>query len=135
MHMLKKMSEMKRLVVIWAIVSFVLIAASTIGLFFGQPGWIIGVTIGCLIELISVTLLTKGTTEILKNEKPSLFLLYFGLRMILFIGVIIFLVLMQYKFYVEAFNNSFWGALIGYTPMQIIVIIVQLKDKSGEKNG
>ena len=133
--MLKNLSEMKKMVVIWAIVSFVLIAASTIGLFFNQPGWIIGVTLGCLIELVSITLLTKGTTEILKNEKASLFLLYFGIRMILFIGVIIFLVLMQYKFYVEAFNNSFWGALIGYTPMQVIVIIVQLKDKSGANNG
>ena len=133
--MLKNLSEMKKMVVIWAIVSFVLIAASTIGLFFNQPGWLIGVSLGCLIELISITLLTRGTTEILKNEKPSLFLLFYGLRMILFIGTILFLVLMQYQFYVEAFNNSFWGALIGYTPMQAIVIIVQLKDKSGAKNG
>ena len=135
MHMLKNLSETKKMVVIWAIVSFVLIGLSTIGLIFNQPGWLIGVSLGCLVELASIMLLTKGTTEILRNEKPSLFLLFYGLRMILFVGLILVLILMQYQFEVEAFTNSFWGALIGYTPMQAIVIIVQAKSKVGVNNG
>ena len=138
MHMKKKwanLSELKRLLIIWGLVSFVLIAASSIGIFFGQPGWIIGVTLGSLIELINIILLLKGTTEILRQEKPGLFLLFYALRMILFVGVILTLVLLQYKANIEFFTNSFWGALIGYTPMQIIVVVISLRNKMLNERG
>ena len=126
---LAKLSELQRMSILWGIVSFVLIAGSSVGLFFNQPGWIIGVSIGCVIELINMILLFKGTTEILRNEKPMLFLLFYMLRMVLFIVVILVLVLLQYKVGLEVFVNSFWGALIGYTPMQAIVIITSLRTK------
>ena len=129
---LAKLSELQRMSILWGIVSFVLIAGSSVGLFFNQPGWIIGVSIGCVVELLSMILLFEGTTEILKNEKPALFLLFYMLRMVLFVATILVLVLLQYKANLEVFNYSFWGALIGYTPMQAIVIITSLRTKIGK---
>lgn len=122
------------MLVIACFVSLVLILGSIVGLFFNQPGWIIGVVSGSCVELINIVLLYKGSSEILKNEKPALFLLFYALRMILFIGLILVLVLLQYKAKLEVFNWSFVGALIGYTPMQIVVIVVTLIHR-GENNG
>ena len=137
MHMKEKLanlSELKKMLLLCLVVSVVLIAASSIGLFFNQPGWIIGVSLGCVIEAINIVLLYKGSSQILKAEKPGMFLLFYALRMVLFIGVILGLVLLQYKANIEAFNYSFWGALIGYTPMQAIVIIITLRHKAKEGN-
>ena len=111
--------------------SFVVLG-SLVGLFFGQHGWLIGVVSGSSVELINIVLLYKGSSEILKNEKPVLFLAFYALRMALFIGLILILVLFQYKANFTVFNWSFIGALIGYTPMQIVVIVVTLLHR-GEK--
>ena len=135
MHMLKKfkqLTELKKMLFISLLVSVILIGLSCIGLIFNQPGWLIGVSAGSLVEIINIVLLYKGSSEILKNEKPGLFLLFYSLRMILFIGLIVGLVLLQYKAEIEVFNYSFWGALIGYTPMQTIVIVVTAKSKSNK---
>lgn len=126
------LSELNKMLVIACFVSLVLILGSIVGLFFNQPGWIIGVVSGSCVELINIVLLYKGSSEILKNEKPALFLLFYALRMILFIGLILVLVLLQYKAKLEVLNWSFVGALIGYTPMQIVVIVVTLIHR-GEK--
>ena len=135
MHMLKKfkeLTELKKMLVIALFVSVILIGLSCIGLAFNQPGWLIGVSLGSVVEFINIILLYKGSSEILKNEKPGLFLLFYSLRMLLFVGLILGLVLLQYKAEIEAFNYSFWGALIGYTPMQTIVIVVSAKSKSNK---
>ena len=126
------LNELNKMLVIACFVSLVLILGSIVGLFFNQPGWIIGVVSGSCVELINIVLLYKGSSEILKNEKPALFLLFYALRMILFIGLILVLVLLQYKVKLEVLNWSFVGALIGYTPMQIVVIVVTLIHR-GEK--
>ena len=118
-----------------ALVSVILIGLSCIGLAFNQPGWLIGVSLGSLVEILSIILLYKGSSEVLKEQKPGIFLLFYGLRMILFIGLIVGLVLLQYKANIEIFTNSFWGALIGYTPMQLIVIIVSIRNRGQANNG
>lgn len=135
MHMLKKfkqLTELKKMLFIALFVSVIFLGLSCIGLIFNQPGWLIGVAIGSVVEMINIVLLYKGSTEILKNEKPALFLLFYSLRMLLFVGVILGLVLLQYKAEIEVFNYSFWGALIGYTPMQTIVIVISAKHKANE---
>ena len=133
MHMKKynfaNLSEFQRLLIIWGLVSVVLIGGSCLGLIWNQPGWVIGVSLGSLVELVNIILLLKGTTQILRQEKPGLFLLFYFLRMILFVGLILALVLLQYKAQIEVFRNSFWGALIGYTPMQIIVVAISMRNK------
>ena len=129
---IKSLSELQRMLLLCLIVSLVLIGLSCIGLAFNQPGWLIGVALGSIVEAINIVLLYKGSSEILKNEKPALFLLFYGLRMILFVGLVLALVLLEYKANVEILKNSFWGALIGYTPMQIIVIVVSLRTKANE---
>lgn len=129
------LSELNKMLLIASIVSLVLILGSIVGIFFNQPGWIIGVVSGSCIELINIILLYKGSSEILKNEKPALFLLFYALRMILFVGLILILVLLQYKANLDIFKWSFVGALIGYTPMQIVVIVVTLIHRGDSKNG
>ncbi len=132
---LASLSELQRMLLLAALVSIVLIGLSCIGLAFNQPGWLIGVSLGSLVEILSIILLYKGSSEVLKEQKPGIFLLFYGLRMILFIGLIVGLVLLQYKANIEIFTNSFWGALIGYTPMQLIVIIVSIRNRGQANNG
>lgn len=132
---LASLSELQRMLLLAALVSVVLIGLSCIGLAFNQPGWLIGVSLGSLVEILSIVLLYKGSSEVLKEQKPGIFLLFYGLRMILFIGLIVGLVLLQYKANIEIFTNSFWGALIGYTPMQLIVIIVSIRNRGQANNG
>ena len=135
MHMKEKianLSELKKMLLLCALVSIVLIAGSSVGLFFNQPGWIIGVSLGCIVEAISIVLLYKGSSQILKAEKPALFLLFYTLRMFLFVAVFLVLVLLDTQAQIEAFKYSFWGELIGYTPMQAIVVIVSLRHRGQE---
>ena len=127
--LLANLTELQKMLLLAALVSLFLIACSCIGLFFNQPGWLIGVSIGSVVEIINIILLYKGSNQVLKEEKPGLFLLFYAIRMILFVGVVLVLVLLQYKALIEVFNYSFWGALIGYTPMQLIVVIVSLKHR------
>lgn len=131
---LSNLSELQKMLLLAVLVSVILIGLSCIGLAFGQPGWLIGVASGSIVEIISIVLLYKGSSEVLKAQKPGLFLLFYALRMILFIGLILGLVLLQYKAQIEVFTNSFWGALIGYTPMQLVVIIVSLRNKGKVSN-
>ena len=127
---LANLTELQKMLLLALLVSLFLMACSCIGLFFNQPGWLIGVSIGSVVEIINIVLLYKGSNQVLKEEKPGLFLLFYAVRMILFVGVVLVLVLLQYKAYIEAFNYSFWGALIGYTPMQLVVVIVSLKHRN-----
>lgn len=124
---LKKCSDLKKMVLLASLIGTILILASIIGIVYGQFGWIIGVSIGTLVELVNLVLLYKSSEIALKDSKMSLFLLLYFARMLLFVVGILLLVLLQYRFYVEIFNNSFWGFIIGISPMQIVVIVVMAK--------
>lgn len=124
---LKKCSELKKMLLLASLIGTILILASIIGIVYGQFGWIIGVSIGTLVELVNLVLLYKSSEIALKDSKMSLFLLLYFARMLLFVVGILLLVLLQYRFYVEIFNNSFWGFIIGISPMQIVVIVVMAK--------
>ena len=123
-------SELQKMLLLACVVNIVLILGSCIGLFFNQPGWLIGVSLGAVAEMINIVLLYKGSSLVLKAEKTGMFLLFYALRMILFVGLILGLILLQYVANIEVFNYSFWGALISYTPMQIVVIIVTVRNKT-----
>lgn len=125
-----RLSELQKMLLLCLLISLVLIGGACVGLFFDQPGWVIGVSVGCLVEFINIILLYKGSGQILKNEKPALFLVFYGLRMLLVIGAVLGLILLEYKANLVVFKYSFWGVLIGYTPIQIIVIFVSMKHKS-----
>lgn len=122
-----KLNEVSKMMVIALIVGIVLCLLSLVGLAFGQPGWIIGVSIGSVIEVLNIFFLYKGSDFALHEGKTPLFLFSYFARMILFAGGIILCVIMQYNLHISAFTYSFWGVLIGYTPMQIIVCIVMFK--------
>lgn len=122
-----KLSDLKKMLVLACLIGFVFILASIAGAVFGQWGWMIGVTIGTVIEMINLFFLYKGSEMALKSSKAALFLLMYFTRMVLYAGGILILVLLQFAWKVEAFNNAFWGYLIGITPMQLIVIIVMAR--------
>lgn len=121
------LSEVNKMILVATIVSIVLCLLSLIGVAFGQVGWLIGVAIGSIIEILNIILLYKGSEMMLKEGRTPLFLVFYFLRMFLFAGGIILCVVMQYVLHIEPFTYSFWGVLIGFTPMQIIVMVVMAK--------
>ena len=124
---LKKCSDLKKMLLLASLIGIVLILASIVGVVFGQYGWMIGVVVGTLIELVNLVLLYKSSELALQESKSSYFILLYFARMALYVAGILLLVLLQYRWHVEVFNNSFWGYLIGITPMQAVVIIVMAK--------
>lgn len=132
---LTKLNDLQRTLFFGLVTGIVFILFSLIGLFFKQPGWIIGVSLGTLASLINVALLFKGSDIMLKQVKPMLFLLLFFARMIVIAVTFIFCVLMQFQFHIPAFTNSIWGALIGFAPGVVIVIVSLVKQKPIEVKG
>lgn len=130
----ENLSELKKMILISTIVGLSLTLLAVIGVVFGQPGWIIGVAIGSVIEIANIVFLYKGSDMALKEEKTPYFLIFYFARMALFAGGIILCVVMQYVLHIDAFVNSFWGVLIGYTPMQIIIVIVMAKNGKSPLN-
>jgi len=130
----KNLSEVKKMIFISFIVGIILCLIALFGVFSGQPGWLIGVAIGSVIEMVNIYFLYKGSDMALKESRTPLFLLFYFGRMLLFAGGIILCVVMQYSLHIDAFKNSFWGVLIGYTPMQIIVVIVMAKTGKSPMN-
>ena len=121
---LGKLTELQATLVVAAIISAVLIALSTIGLFFNQPGWFIGVFVGTLVELVNVILLYKGSENVLNQTRTATFLLYFSLRMLIVLGTFILFAFLDFKAHIPAFHNAIWGELIGLGPMEIVVTLV-----------
>lgn len=122
-----KLSDLKKMLLLACLIGLVFILASIVGAVFGQWGWMIGVAIGTVIEMINLFFLYKGSEMALKSSKAALFLLMYFTRMVLYAGGILILVLLQFTWKVEVFSNAFWGYLIGITPMQLIVIIVMAR--------
>ena len=128
---LSKCSDLKKMLLLASVIGLALILGSIVGVVFGQYGWMIGVVIGTAVELVNIYLLYKGSEMALKYFKASLFLIMYFSRMTLYIAGILVLVLLQYQFEVHVFDNSFWGFIIGITPMQAVVIIVMIKTGKG----
>lgn len=103
--------------------------------FFDSISWSIGIAIGVVLELINIYLLYAGTHVIEKTKKPLMTLVFYMLRMLVVgIGVVITVLLgFGIKGFVNPINEfhySVFGLLIGYTPLQIIVSIIELKRKT-----
>ena len=128
---LAKCSDLKKMILLASVIGLVLILASIVGGVFGQFGWMVGVAIGTVVEIVNLFLLFKSSELALKETKSSLFLLLYFVRMLLYVAGILVLVLLQFFWHVSFFDNSFWGFIIGISPMQIVVIIVMAKSGKG----
>ena len=129
---LTKLTELQASFLIAGIISVILLIASSVGLFFKQPGWMIGGVIGTGVEFLFIWLVNVGATMTLKESKTGLFLLTYFLRVIAFIGPFALLVILQYLVKVEVFFNSCWGMLIAFAPGTFITIATQLMHKEGK---
>ena len=127
-------STLLRLVLYCCLIGLVLIALSCIGLFFGQPGWLIGASIGMAVSAINVVLLFKGSSFALKSYKASLFLLFYFARMLIYVGMTVLLAYLDISLKIQAFKNSVFGLLIAFVPMVIIVVIVMTREKKNVMN-
>ena len=123
----KKFNDLELTILLEGIIGITIIALSFIGFAYGQRGWALGSSVGTVVAMISTLLVFKGSEGAMKENKTGLYLLFYFLRMILFVGMMIFFALMQYKVKNHYFDYSIWGALIGYTPMFIILIVGQIK--------
>ena len=134
-NFLAKLSELQKMLLLGGVVSLFLLLLSLIQLFVAsQTGWLIGVAIGCAVEMLSIFLLYKGSEMAMTNLKAWQFLLCYFLRMFLFLVGMIVAAMFSYGFFtyvqpIPAFKYALWGVLIGYAPMQIIVIGVLIAKK------
>ena len=132
---LTELSELQATLLILGIVGAILLALSSIGFFFNQPGWMIGVAIGTLATLVNAILVDIGSTATLRDEKTGIYLLAYFLRMIIFVGLFAMLAFFDFKLKFGAFKNSCWGMFIGFIPSTFVTIIVQLKHESKPTDG
>lgn len=121
-------SQLVRLVISTLAFGLILMILSCIGIIFGQFGWLIGVSIGTVVSLVNVVLLFKGSSFVLNASKASLFLLFYFLRMLLYVGFTVLLAFLDFKLHLSAFAYSVFGLLIAYLPTVIIVCIVMSKE-------
>ncbi len=124
---LSKFSDFTLTIILEGIIGVVAVALSFIGFKFGQYGWTIGIATGTVLAILSTVMVFKGSDAAIRENKTGLYLLCYFLRMLLFIGIMVVFALLQYKIKNEIFNFSIWGALIGYTPMFILLIVGQYK--------
>lgn len=138
----KNLSELAKMLILAGIVAFSLALLAIIPLIiWGQTGWLIGVAIGSVIEIINIILLYKGSEFMIKKGKPAFFLLFYFGRMALFLTGFLVTAMLGFGFkiagntyipVVNAFVHSIWGVLIAYTPLQVVVIVVMLVSKKSE---
>lgn len=127
-----KLNDMNRALILGAIVATFLCGIMLIPLFVAnQPGWLIGVGIGSVIELINIVLLYKGSAFVLKTFKPMTFLIAYFFRMILFMMGFVLTAMLGFGLTgimepIAEFKYSLWGVLIAYTPTQFIIVIAMV---------
>lgn len=133
-----KLSELSKMLIIASIIGAIAMLACLLPLIFAnQPGWLIGVAIGTTVEIISLFLLYKGSEVALNKLKTWLFLVFYFSRMALFLASMVVTAILQFGFPyaniapVPAFNYALWGDIIGFAPMQIIILIVMAIKKKG----
>lgn len=122
-----KFSDFTLTMFLEGIIGVVAVALSCIGFVYGQYGWAIGIATGTVVALLSTVMVFKGSDAAIRDNRTAIYLLCYFLRMILFIGVLVLFAILQYKMKVEVFYFSIWGALIGYTPMFILLVVGQIK--------
>ena len=74
-------------------------------------------------------LLFKGSEVSLKKLKVTMYMLFYFLRMVLFLAGILITAIFSFGFIsllepVPEMANSIWGVVIAYAPMQVIVFVV-----------
>ena len=129
-----KLSQLSKMAIYCCLIGLVFIALSCIGLFFSQPGWLIGAAIGMVVSVINVVLLFKGSSIALKSYKASLFLIFYFSRMLIYIGVAVLLAFLDFSQHIDAFKNSIFGFLIACVPMVVIIVILMTKEKKNAMN-
>lgn len=126
-HKITKLNELQIELLIALGSSIIFALCAVVGIFFNQPGWLIGVAIGTVVELLYIFLVNKSSDLALNEKKTGLYLLtYFG-RMILFVGVFATLVVLQYSAEIKVFYYSAWGMLIAFFPSTLITVITETK--------
>ncbi|HBF67775.1 MAG TPA: hypothetical protein DDW20_00425 [Firmicutes bacterium] len=136
---ISQLNELQRMLLLGGIVMLFLCLLSLIPLFvFNQTGWLIGVSIGSTVGIINILLTYKGSEVGLKTYKTFYFMLFYFVRILLILLSFLLTALFQFGFIVgenvffspiSAFDFSLWGDLIGVLPMQIVLVIVMMKEK------
>ena len=126
---LTKLSELQASLLIAGVISVILLLVSIVGLVNNQPGWIIGVGVGTVVEFAFLWLMSVGSNATLKEQKAGLFLLTYFARVILFVGSFAGLMALQYVAKIEVFKYSCWAMLITFAPSTFITIAIQLMHK------
>lgn len=136
---INKLNELQRMLLLGCVVMVFLCLLSLIPLFvFNQPGWLIGVAIGSIVGIINILLTYKGSEVGLSTYKTIYFMLFYFIRILLILLSFVLTALFQFGFIVgenvyfspiSAFDFSLWGDLIGVLPMQIVLVIVMMKEK------
>ncbi len=121
------LSQLKRMVLLGVIVAIALIGLSCIFLIWDMWDWIVGVTLGSVIEIICIVFLYLGTDLSTKNKSYASFALFYILRMALYVAGLLVAALLTYYFEIKSI--SVFGVLIGYAPMQIVVVLASLKER------
>ena len=133
-----KLSEMQKMLFLSAFIAVILMLFALLPLFLAnQPGWLIGIVIGSVIEIINIFLLYKASESALKTFKASIFLGLYFLRMLLYLAGFVVTAFLGFGFHwgsssfeaIGAFNYSIWGVLIAYTPAQIVLVFVMVHNK------
>ena len=75
---LTKLTELQASFVIAGVVSLIIILGAGVGLFFKQPGWIIGAVIGSAVDFFYIWLVHVGSSLTLKEQKTGLFFLRYA---------------------------------------------------------
>lgn len=128
-NILKNSTEMTKMIILAIIIGIFVIGCSCLSLIWHNTGWIIGAVVGTVIEIVNIFLLYRGSSNALRDLKAGTFILYYFLRMFVFIVATLLCVLAQYIWKIHAFDFSFFGILVAYVPMQIIVSVVMSKEK------
>ena len=124
---LTKFNDLQITLLLEGVIGIITIGLSCIGLAFDAPGWTIGAATGVAVSLLSTLLVFKGSDGAMRANKMGLYFLFYFLRMVLFIGIMVVFAILQYKLQIHSFDYSLFGALIAYTPMFIILIVGQVK--------
>lgn len=127
-------SQLTKLVLSCLAIGIFIMMLSCIGIIFGQFGWLIGAAIGTLVSLFNVVLLVKGSGFVLQSNKSSFFLMFYFLRMLLYVGMTVLCAVLDFKLKIEAFHFSVFGLLIAYLPMVVVICVVMAKEKNKEIN-
>lgn len=123
------LTQNKRMVLLAIAIGLFLSLLSLIGVFFNQIGWLIGVVLATIAEIIFLLIQSKSTEILLKENKAGIYILFFILRMLVVVSFGVVIVLFEFKFPQAFLKNSIFGYLIGVFPISIITILSTKKEE------